>query len=221
MKIKDIYDCFDRIGFVTFATWTGSDIETRIAHLFAFDDDGIYLRTMYVKPFFQQLVQYRKVSVCGMYPDTRIEHDENNLPLFVPGYTIRMSGEVRELSLEEIEEKAKTDVNFNAAVYDVKKYPATRVLVIYKAKGELYDFDYQMKNRDHKLLRTAFAFGGAAAAPAGLHINDKCTGCGMCEKVCTFKAISAGPPYRINGERCDECGSCYSVCAENAIDLRD
>lgn len=220
MEIKEIYEHFDRIGSLSFSTWTGSDIETRIAVFFACDDDGIYLRTMNVKPFYRQLTQFKRLSVCGMYPRTQLEHDEKNLPHFIPGYTIRISGDVRELTMNEIEEKAKTDPNFNVAVHDIKKYPATKIFVLYKANGEVFDFDFEMKNRDHKLLRTAFAYGGAAPNPAGLKINDNCIGCGACEKVCTFKAITAGTPYRISGERCDECGNCYGVCPANAIELR-
>ncbi len=33
---------------------------------------------------------------------TQVTHDENNLPSFEPGYTMRITGEVRELSMEEI-----------------------------------------------------------------------------------------------------------------------
>lgn len=221
MQIKEIYEHFDKVGCLSFSTWTGNEIETRIAHLFAYDDDGIYLRTMNIKPFYHQLTEFKMVSLCGMYPKTQIEHDENNLPYFVPGYTVRMSGEVRELSMTEIEEKAKTDRNFNVAVYDIKKYPATKIFVIYKAHGEVYNFDYSMEKRDHKLLRTAFAYGGAKLNPAGLRINENCIECGACKEVCTFKAITEGTPYKICGERCDECGNCYEVCPANAIELRN
>ena len=71
MNIKEIYECFDKIGCLTFSTWTGSEIESRIAHFFAYDDDGIYFRTMNVKPFYEQLVTYKTLSVCGMYPQTK------------------------------------------------------------------------------------------------------------------------------------------------------
>ena len=220
MKIKEIYEHFDKIGCLTFTTWTGSEVISRIAHFFASDDDGIYFRTMSVKPFYEQLTKYKTLSVCGMYPQTQVKHDESNLPFFDPGYTIRLTGDVRELAPREVEEKAKIDRNFNVAVHDIKKYPATKIFVLYKAHGEIYDFDFEMQSRDHKLLRTAFAYGGASLKPAGLHIDNNCTGCGSCEEVCTFKAIIAGMPYAIIGERCDECGNCHEVCPADAIRLR-
>ncbi len=221
MQIREIYEYFDNVGCLAFATWNGRDVESRIAHFFGYDNEGIYLRTMTVKPFYEQLTKHKTLAVSGMYPDSKVQHDENNLPHFVPGYAIRISGDVRELTMAEVEEKAKTDRNFNVAVYDIKKYPDTRIFVLYKARGELYDFDYAMVSRDHKVLRTAFAYGGAEPIYAGLHINDNCIECGACKEACSFKAITEGSPYKICGERCDECGNCYQVCPANAIELRN
>ncbi len=221
MQIKEIYEHFDKIGCLSFATWNGSEVESRIAHFFAYDDDGIYLRTMTIKPYYEQLTKYKTLSVSGLYPESKVKHDENNLPHFVPGYMVRIAGEVRELSMDEVNEKAKTDRNFSVAVYDIAKYPETRIFVLHKARGEVYDFDYAMVNRDHKVLRTAFAYGGAKLNPAGLRINDNCIECGACKEACTFKAITPGTPYKICGERCDECGNCYNVCPANAIELRN
>lgn len=217
MIIKDIFKNFDNIGCLTFSTINGENIESRIAHFFAYDDDGLYFRTMNSKPFYKQLKDYGKVSVCGMYPKTYVEHDENNLPHFSPGYTMRISGDVRELSLEEVEKKAKYDKNFNVAVFDIKKYPATKIFVLYKAKGEYYDYDFSKENRDHKLERERFNYGGAEIEKSGLKITNKCIGCGKCKSVCTFDAIKKGNPYEIIGERCDECGNCFMNCPVKAI----
>ena len=220
MQIKEIYESLDKIGCLTFATWAGNEVETRIAHFFTFDGKGIYFRTMNTKPFYEQLTKYKTLSVCGMYPKSQLEYDENHLPHFVPGYTIRLTGDVRELTQHEVEEKAASDKNFTVASHDIKKYPATKIFILYKAQGEIFDYDFAMKTRDHKLLRTAFAYGGAQIRPAGFRIDENCIGCGECEKVCTFKAITAGAAYTIQGERCDECGNCREVCPAGAIRLR-
>ena len=101
MTIKEIYENFDQIGCVTFSTLAENGyVESRIAHFFAFDEDGLYFRTMDVKPFYRELKQTGKVSVCGMYPSSQVSHDENNLPSFVPGYTMRITGDVRELTMD-------------------------------------------------------------------------------------------------------------------------
>ena len=57
-----------------------------------------------------------------MYPNTQVMHDENNLPSFEPGYSVRLTGDVRELTMEEVEKKAEQNRDFNVAVYDIKKY---------------------------------------------------------------------------------------------------
>ena len=119
--------------------------------------------------------------------------------------------------MEEVEEKAAHNRDFNVAVYDIKKYPATRIFLIYRAKGECYDFDYAKEHRDHKLERERFSYGGMEVEPAGLTITEQCIGCGKCQSVCSFDAIVPGTPYRILGNRCDECGNCYVNCPVGAI----
>lgn len=218
MTIKEIYENFDQIGCVTFSTLAENGyVESRIAHFFAFDKDGLYFRTMDVKPFYRELKQTGKVSVCGMYPSSRVSHDENNLPSFVPGYTMRITGDMRELTMDEVEEKAKGSRDFNVAVYDIQKYPRTRIFVLYRAWGERYDFDYAKEKRDHKLERKRFTYGGMPCINPGLTITDACTSCGKCAEICSFNAVEKGDPYKINGNRCDECGNCYHNCPVNAI----
>lgn len=102
---------------------------------------------------------------------------------------MRLTGDVRELSMEEVEEKAVNNRDFNVAVYDIKKYPATRIFLIYRAKGECYDFDYAKEHRDHKLERERFSYGGMEVGPAGLTITDKCIECGNCFVNCPSGAI--------------------------------
>lgn len=217
MNIKEIYEKFDKIGCVTFSTINKNSVESRIAHFFAYDEEGLYFRTMNTKPFYKQLKEAKTVSICGMYPKSQVEHDESNLPHFCPGYTMRISGDIKELSMDEIEKKAANDRNFNVAVFDIKKYPATKIFLLYSAKGECYDYDFSKERRDHKLERERFAYGGSEVEQAGLFITDKCISCGKCSKVCTFDAILPGKPYKILGNRCDECGNCYVNCPVGAI----
>ena len=94
-----------------------------------------------------------------------------------------------------------------------------KLFCVFKGKGELFDYDFELENRDHKLLRRRFAFGGETFNEAGARIDpDKCIACGECYGVCTFKAIVEGQPYKVDNERCDECGSCIMVCPSEAIE---
>jgi uncharacterized pyridoxamine 5'-phosphate oxidase family protein len=56
MEMNEIYGHFDKIGCLSFSTWNGGEIISRIAHFFAYDDDGIYFRTMNTKPMAKFLI---------------------------------------------------------------------------------------------------------------------------------------------------------------------
>lgn len=217
--IEDVYNAFDQVGCCSFATLDGKGgVESRIAHFFAWDEEGLYLRTMDVKPFYRQMVEGGKLSVCGERTDAPCQWDDDNMPHFQPGFMVRASGDVRLLSQDEVDAKAAKNPMFNVAVYDINKYPRTRVLVLNRFRAELYDYDFNMVHRDHKILRARMTFGGAEWEPAGLSIDpDVCIACGSCADACTHKAIVPGDAYSIRGERCDECGNCYNVCPAGAV----
>lgn len=216
MTIKEIYEHFDKIGCCTFATIDGDYPETRIAHFLVYDNEGIYFMTMTTKPFYKQLKEKGKVSVCGMYADSKVETTESGDLKFDGGYTIRISGDVREITIDEI--KAKNNPDFKYCIEDQKRYPAMTAFVLYRAKGEIFDYDFERENRDHKIERIRFSYGGFETEKPGLTITQECIGCGKCSKVCTFDAIEKdGQKYKINGNRCDECGNCLLTCPVGAI----
>jgi ferredoxin len=172
---------------------------------------------MKTKPFYKQLTNTGMVSVCGLNASTAVGQDENGMPAFEAGYFIRTSGDVKELSYENLVEKSKSNPDFIPMLKDIEKYPAMTTFVLYKGKGEIFDYDFEKQSRDHKLERIRFSFGDFIFEKAGLVITDKCISCGKCKKECTFDAITQGNPYRIDGTRCDECGSCYLACPVGAI----
>jgi ferredoxin len=221
MTIKEIYEKLDSIGSLTFSTIENGEVYSRIAHLNGYDDKGIYFRTMWNKPYARQLKATKKLTICGISDSRILGHNEDGAPDFPPGYTIRLMGDVEFVSEEEIRKLGKDNEMLKLAVYDMDKYKAMRQgnFRMYKAKGELFDYDFEMVNRDHKLLRTRFAFGGATYNKVGPTITNKCIECGACLRGCSFKAIEAGSPYRIRPERCDDCGDCMTNCPVDAIEL--
>ena len=83
MELKQIFEYIEKIGFLTFSTIDNGYVHSRIAHFYACDEDGLYLRTMFIKPFYKQMIKTGNLAVCGMYPSTRIdESDENGVPNF-------------------------------------------------------------------------------------------------------------------------------------------
>ena len=120
LTIQDVYEKFEEIGCCSFATLDGQGgVDSRIAHFFAWDEEGLYLRTMAVKPFYRQLVEGGKLSVSGEKTEGPCVWDEDNMPHFQPGYMMRVSGDVRELTDEEVAAKAAASPLFNVAVYDL------------------------------------------------------------------------------------------------------
>ena len=220
MGIADIYEKFDQIGCLTFATIDKDYPQTRIAHLFAHDHEGLYFRTMIVKPFYSQLKKTKKVSICGMYPKTSVSLDEEGMPYFAPGYTIRATGDIKEISFETLKEKANIDDKFMLGVKDTEKYPAMTTFCLFSACGEVFDFDFEMEHRSHKLLRTFFSFGDMQIPFRGVRITEQCISCVLCMEKCSFKAISKhDEQYVIDHTKCDVCGDCYTVCPTGAVEI--
>ncbi len=221
MELSKIYEYLDRVGVLTFSTIYNGEVHSRIAHFNGYDDEGIYFRTMANKPYGRQLMETQKLTVCGHYGKGILNHEElGAVPEFAPGYTIRLVGDIRHVPSQEIIQKAETNKMLEVAARDITLYPAMRDgnFVLYRAKGELYEYDFEKVNRSHKLLRTRFAFGGADFNQAGLIIGEGCIGCGICYKTCSFDAIeSVGNKYKVNPNRCDECGSCMLKCPVGAI----
>ncbi len=218
LSIREVYELFEDVGCCAFATPDGNGgVDARIAHFFAYDADGLYLRTMSGKPFYRQLALSGQLAVSGEKTEGPCTWDEDKMPHFQPGFMVRVSGHVRELSREEVDAKASASPLFNVAIYDINKYPETVVFVLDSAWGELYNYDFNCVHMDHKIERERFCWGGATFVDAGFHITDDCTECGACAAACTHKAIVPGTPYAIKGNRCDECGNCHSVCPVGAV----
>lgn len=217
MTNKEVFDAFEKIGSVTFTTMDGDYPSSRIVHLLTYDKDGLYFFTMKSKPFYKQLIETKKVSLCGLYGNAEVKWVDEKSPISEAGYFIRLTGDVREFTIEEA--KAKKDPRFDYLIYDNTRYPMITGFCIHNYRGEVYDYDFEKEQRDYKLERERFAFGDMQIEKVGLTIDsNKCISCGKCEKACTFNAIyKAENSYAIMGNRCDECGNCYSVCPSNAI----
>ena len=223
MTLDEIHEAIAMIGCPVFTTLDGNTMHSRIISVCGGDDEGIYFLTMDVKPFYRQLKAHPQVALCGIYPSGRKEgKNKDGQPYWEPGFSLRITGEAREVSGDEVKKKARNGSEpHQYALEEAERYPSMRLFCIFKGKGEIFDYDFELENRDHKLLRKRFAFGGETVSQAGMRIDpDGCVGCGACSEACTFKAIEEdGDVYRIRGERCDECGSCIQVCPVEAIGL--
>lgn len=67
-------------------------------------------------------------------------------------------------------------------------------------------------------LREEAFFAGTRARV----IEERCTGCGMCETVCRFDAVEmSGGLARFSDHKCEGCRACTIVCPEEAISFVD
>ncbi|MFR7404639.1 MAG: hypothetical protein ACLUW6_08585 [Coriobacteriaceae bacterium] len=142
LTIPEVYDLFDQIGCCSFATLDGrGGVDSRIAHFFACDEEGLYLRTMDVKPFYRQLVEGGKLSVCGEKTAAPCSWDDDQ-PHFQPGFMVRVSGD---RACRGGDREAAANPQFNVAIYDINKSdPRARAAF---RLGRLYDYDFNMVHR--------------------------------------------------------------------------
>ncbi|HCY83830.1 MAG TPA: pyridoxine-5-phosphate oxidase [Desulfobacteraceae bacterium] len=219
---RSIRQALEKVGSLSMTTLDGTTMHSRIISICGCDDEGIYFLTMNVKPFYRQLKKHPHLSLCGIYPSgQKTGKNAVGQPTWEPGFTLRITGQARELTEDEVKKKAEAGSEIHRYfLEDASRYTAIRFFCIHRGKGEIFDYDFEMEHRDHKLLRTRFAFGGESYNDAGARINaDDCIACGECFEACTFKAIVPGEPYRVDGNRCDECGSCFLACPQEAVEL--
>ncbi len=221
MTLKEIDSLIAKVGCLSITTTDGTTMHSRIISICGCDDDGIYFLTMNVKPFYRQLKSNPQLSMCGIYPSGRKEgKNKDGQPYWPPGFFLRITGETREVTGDEIKKKAMEGSKIHPyTLEEAERYPAMKLFWVFKGKGELFDYDFELENRDHQLLRKRFAFGGETVNQAGARIDpDKCVACGECYEACTFNAIVEGETYKVDSERCDECGSCIMACPAEAIE---
>lgn len=89
-----------------------------------------------------------------------------------------------------------------------------KIYCLYKGEGELY----QVYKND-KIYRLRFGFGGMEPRPYHYQIaSELCSGCGICQKVCTARIIELiDGKASIPHHHCYECGRCFQACPTGAV----
>lgn len=220
MNNQDIFAYLKKAGRLTYSTIYNGDIYSRIAGILTADDEGIYFFALRNKPYARQVLSTGKISICGYHEPPAQPHPQYKMR---PGYAIRVMGDVREVPQTEVAAKAPDNEAFQHLLdYDYARYPDTICFCLYRGKGEIFDYDFNCENRNHKLERTRFSIGGGSFNPPGFKLDgSKCISCGQCASVCHYSCFVPGTPYQLLSNRCDECGNCYNICPAGAISIPD
>jgi uncharacterized pyridoxamine 5'-phosphate oxidase family protein/Pyruvate/2-oxoacid:ferredoxin oxidoreductase delta subunit len=186
-----------QIKSITFATTTQNSPSARIIDVMMVKEDGLYFLTARGKSFFQQLKTDHKVAICGMNRQ----------------YTaVRIEGEIRFCNNPDIIDQIFQHNPVMTRLYPGEKKDILEGFHLFRGKGEIFDLSSAPP------VRQRFAFGGETVNPPGYHINDDCTGCGVCIDACPVDIISEAEIFKIDRRHCLECGRCAEICPEGAVE---
>jgi ferredoxin len=83
-------------------------------------------------------------------------------------------------------------------------------------KSEVAGLEGQLSDVRGRIQRLGAAPGGKRRAVVD---RLRCTGCGMCERVCPVGAIRVSHVAYVDNDRCTGCGLCAQNCPQGAINL--
>lgn len=201
-------------------------------------------------------LNYNKARKAGVQfvryePDRKPQVVQNNGTLTVNAYEPIIDSEIAlESDLVVLSSAIEPDTKENKVIAQMLKVPLNQDGFFMEAHAKLRPVDFATEGvylcglaHAPKNLRESITQGKAAAARAATVISKEtletegtiaqvneslCAGCGACEKVCAYKAISVQEVTRrnvtskkavVNAVLCKGCGTCSSTCRCGAVDV--
>ena len=85
------------------------------------------------------------------------------------------------------------------------------------ARREYIRSDSPFKRFMTKNHQKDYEFPTGEGITGSITVNEKCTGCGICTKVCPMKNINIKDGHPSLGKNCVSCGGCLKNCPQNAM----
>ena len=75
------------------------------------------------------------------------------------------------------------------------------------------------KTRVYPEIWYALGYWAIPFSDKGYWVNDRCNGCGVCERVCPVGNISMTDGKPVWNQKCEQCMACIQWCKETAVEL--
>lgn len=175
----------------------------RIIDVMLVDEDSLYFITAKGKEFYRQLEKQKFVAITGMTSGSGDSLTKKS---------ISIRGKVRNVGQDLLNDIFELNP-YMKDIYPENTRYALEVFQLYEGQGEYFDLSSK------PIYRDTFTLGEKKVQHAQYVINESCTGCDECAKICPQKCIDKTVPYFIRQENCLHCGLCIERCPSNAITL--